>query len=173
MALVNTIMRKAEFISESSIYRLLKKDSSLELVCIYVCLFVCFIAVVPVSPFCHFRQHSQVRTKLANAMLMCDGNTNDTQLLSFAYFYKAGDEIYKIHKIYCFYSKIIVLENFAYQLGECKFNANEVVVGSNHETCSALKKDSITFSETSVRIYEIVCSHTRKVRNIDNCLLRH
>jgi len=73
-------MRKVEFISELGIYQLLKKDSSLDVVCISVCLFVCLIAVVPVSPFCHFRQHSQVRTKLANAMLMYDGNTNDTQL---------------------------------------------------------------------------------------------
>ena len=66
-----------------------------------------------------------------------------------------------------------MLESFVYQLGECKFSASEVVVGSNHKTSSTLKKNSIIFSETSVRIYETLCSHTRKVRNIDNCLLRH
>jgi hypothetical protein len=65
-----------------------------------------------------------------------------------------------------------VLESFVHQSGECKFSANEVVVGSNHETSSALKKDSITFSKTSVRISETLCSHTREVRTI-NCLLRH
>jgi hypothetical protein len=65
-----------------------------------------------------------------------------------------------------------VLESFIYQLAECKFIANEVIVRSNHETSSALKKDAITFSETSVLTYEPVCSHTRKVRNINNCILR-
>jgi hypothetical protein len=85
-------MRKVEFVSELSIYQLLKIEWSLQLVCISVCLFVCLIAVVPVSPFSHFCQHSQVRTTLANAMLMYDGNTNDTQLLSFTCLYKAGDD---------------------------------------------------------------------------------
>jgi hypothetical protein len=45
-----------------------------------------------VSPVGHFRQHSQVRNKLTNAVLMYYGKTNDTQLLSFTYFYKAGDD---------------------------------------------------------------------------------
>ena len=86
------VTRKVEFSSELSIYQLLKKDLSLELVRISVCLFVCLITVVPVSPLGYIRQHSQVRIKLANAMLMYDGNTNDVQLLSFTYFYKPGDD---------------------------------------------------------------------------------
>jgi hypothetical protein len=66
-----------------------------------------------------------------------------------------------------------VLESFVYRLGECKFNAPEFVVGSNHETSSTLKKDSITFCETSVRIYKPLCPHTRRVLDIDSCMLRH
>ena len=45
-----------------------------------------------------------------------------------------------------------MLGSSVYHLGECKFNANYFVIGNNHENSSALNKDSITFSETSVPV---------------------
>ena len=66
-----------------------------------------------------------------------------------------------------------MLECVLYHLGKCTFNANEVVVGSNYETSTTLKKGSVKFSETLVRIYETICLHIPKVRNLDNCMLRH